>query len=181
VNINNAFPSKYLKSGDLADGDLVMTIASVTEETVGQDENAETKPIVHFSETDKGMVLNKTNALTISNLYGPETDNWTGKKIQLFATEVGFQGKQTLAIRVRIKAPVTAPASNAPQVELPNEEAWDKWYGLLERAAAVAIMDTDDPPEDISLAGLRKLYSKLMARVKSAEAANIQPEDTPAE
>lgn len=105
MNINNAFPSKYLKSGDVENGDLVLTIARVTTETVGQGADAEQKPIVYFSETEKGLVLNKVNANSISNLYGPETDAWTGRRIALFSTEVDFAGRPTLALRVRLKAP----------------------------------------------------------------------------
>jgi len=127
MNINNAFPSKYLKSGDIPDdADLVLTIREVISENVGQGEEAEQKPIVYFQEQDKGLVLNKTNATAIANLYGPETDGWTGKRIGLFATEVDFAGKQTLALRVRLKAPRTTPAvvTSSPDVSgLP--EVWD--------------------------------------------------------
>lgn len=118
MNINNAFPSKYLKSGDIPDdADLILTIKEVVQENVGQGEEAENKPIVYFQEQEKGLVLNKTNATAISNLYGPETDGWTGKRIALFATEVDFAGKQTLALRVRLKAPkAVAPALELPEV-----------------------------------------------------------------
>lgn len=107
MNINNAFPSKYIKSGDInPDADMVLTISHVEVENVGQGDEAELKPVVYFSETDKGLVLNKTNAATIAKLVGtPETEGWTGKRIALFATEVDFAGKQTLAIRVRMRAP----------------------------------------------------------------------------
>lgn len=106
MNINNSFPSKWLKSGDIEDGtDLVLTIKAVEIETVGQGEDAEEKPVIYFNETEKGLVLNKTNAATIAALYTPETDNWTGKKVALFSTEVPFGSKMTVALRVRTKAP----------------------------------------------------------------------------
>ena len=54
---------------------------------------------------DKGLCLNKTNAGTIADLYGPETDAWIGRQIRLFATEVPFGAEQVLAIRVRMRAP----------------------------------------------------------------------------
>lgn len=111
MNINNAFPSKWLKSGDIPeDADLVLTINKVEVKEVGQGEEAEQKPVIFFNETDKGMVLNKTNAGTISKLYTPETDAWIGNRIALFATEVDFGGNQTLAIRIRMKAPVNKPS-----------------------------------------------------------------------
>ncbi len=106
MNIDKAFESKYLAAADIPDdGDLVLTIKEVGMELLGQGEKAENKPVIYFEEVKKGMACNKTNATTIRNLYGPDTDQWTGKRIGLFATEVDFQGKQTLALRVRINAP----------------------------------------------------------------------------
>ena len=114
MNINNAFPSKYLKSGDIeGTDDLLLTIDHVSVESVGQDD-PEDKPIVYFQEVEKGLVLNKTNANTIAGLYGPETDAWTGKRIALYATEVAYQGKMTLSLRVRLKAPATSKPAAAP-------------------------------------------------------------------
>ena len=117
MNINNAFPSKFLKSGDIPDdADLILTIKEVVQESVGQGEEAENKPIVYFTEQEKGLVLNKTNANAIAGMYGPETDGWAGKRIALFATEVDFAGKQTLALRVRLKAPRAPQAGDLPEV-----------------------------------------------------------------
>ncbi len=126
MNIEQAFPSKYLKADtDIPEsGDLIVTIDSVASETMGQGEKASTKPIVYFREVDKGLVLNKTNATTIAKLHGPETDNWPGKMVALFATEVDFQGKQTLAIRVRLKAPKLAGNGAADP-----RAAWLEWCG----------------------------------------------------
>jgi hypothetical protein len=113
MNINNAFPSKWLKSGDAEEGDLHLTIRDVVMEDIGSGENQEHKPVLYFHETDKGMVLNKTNADTISKLYTPETDNWIGKPISVFATEVDFAGKQTLALRVRLRAPKSSNGTDS--------------------------------------------------------------------
>lgn len=104
MKISSAFPSAYLKSQEL-DGDTVYTIDRVEIETLGQGKDAEEKPVVYFTETEKGLALNKTNANTIASLYGDDTDDWAGKPVTLYATEVEFQGKQTLAIRVRMRAP----------------------------------------------------------------------------
>jgi hypothetical protein len=123
MNINDAFPSKYLKASDVPDdGDLVLTIREVNMEDVGQGEDRERKPVVYFGEIDKGLVLNKTNSNAIQSLYGPNTEDWEMKKIAIFATEVDFAGKQTLALRVRLKPPkvgkperaLTAAGAGAP-------------------------------------------------------------------
>ena len=62
-----------------------------------------------------GLVLNKTNAATIADLYSEETTNWAGKPITLFTTQVEFRGKQVRCIRVKMDAPVV----QAVQVEQP--------------------------------------------------------------
>ena len=63
MSISKLFPSKYLKGDDIEDGDTV-TITKVTVERVGIDQ--EEKPVIHFEEKDKGVILNKTNAQAIA-------------------------------------------------------------------------------------------------------------------
>lgn len=150
MNIQNAFPSKWLKSGDVEEGDLTLTIRSVAMEDIGSGENQETKPVLYFEETEKGMVLNKTNADTISKLHTPETDNWIGKKITIFATEVDFAGKQTLALRVRIRAPKPngngqhAPAVAAAPAADPITSFWlyANSHSINKQDAAAYIAET---------------------------------------
>jgi hypothetical protein len=110
-NVDQMFPSKYIKAGDCEEADLILTVRTVKMEDVGQGENAETKPVVYFDEEEKGLVLNKTNATTISELHGRNTDQWTGKRIALYATEVEYGGKVSMGIRVRLKAPKAAAAN----------------------------------------------------------------------
>lgn len=109
MNVNNAFPSKFLRADDF-DEDQILTIASVKIETVGQGEQASEKPVVYFREMEQGLALNKTNANNITGVLGsPETDDWIGKKIIIGQSEVEFQGKTTAAVRVRIKRPQQEP------------------------------------------------------------------------
>ena len=90
MNINDAFPSKYLAAAaDIPeDADLILTRREVITEEVGQGEQAEQKPVLYFDGSKKGLVLNKTNAASIVSLYGPNTDTWLGKRIALLATAV---------------------------------------------------------------------------------------------
>ena len=181
MNINNAFPSDYLKSGDL-EGDLTLTIRAVETKSIGQGEQAELKPIVYFEEQEKGFVLNKTNALTISGMYGPETDNWTGKPITLFPTQVDFQGKSTLALRVRLQAKTAATkVQAAPAADLATGEQWEMFYSLAGTLDGKGIT-VPEPPEIITTQGMLKVLASLRARLapKHNEASEIGfPEEEP--
>lgn len=98
MNINEAFPSKYLKASDIPEEGRTVTISRVDEEEVGRDK--EVRPILFFEGVEKGVVLNKTNATNIAKLYGPETDDWVGKKVLLGTAWVDFQGQSTEGIRI---------------------------------------------------------------------------------
>lgn len=112
-NVNEMYPSKWLKACDCEDGDLVMTIRLVKEETIGQGNQADEKWVCFFEEDERGLVLNKTNTNTIAKLYGNDTDDWIGKAVTLFSTEVQFQGDMVEAIRVRSKPPRKSGAKPA--------------------------------------------------------------------
>lgn len=113
ANINDSFPSQYLKASDLKGQQPIVTIDRVAFEPVGQ--KREMKPIVYFTGKDKGMVLNKTNAKNIAGLTGSfETDEWVGMRIRLYSANVEFQGETVESIRVK-----AAPANGTGAVTPP--------------------------------------------------------------
>jgi len=97
MNINEQFPSKYLKASDLNGGKIVVTIKDCIVETLGDDR----RPVLYFAGKEKGVVLNKTNATNLSEAFGPDTEDWTGKKVTLYVADVDFQGRSMEAIRIR--------------------------------------------------------------------------------
>ena len=104
MNINNVFPSKYLKAADLQGREFTLRIASIRMEDIGDDDQ---KPVLYFENAKKGLVLNKTNANNCVVLYGAETDGWIGKPVTLYSAWVDFQGKSVEAIRIRPAPGVT--------------------------------------------------------------------------
>lgn len=162
MNIDAAFPSKYLKASDIGDGDMPLTIKEVVIENIGQGEDIESKPILYFAETEKGLVLNKTNSNTIKGLYSAETDNWAGKMIALFATEVDFAGKQTLALRVRMKAPAK---SNGHAVSIDELKAR---YAARSSEASQLGIKPDPLPDNATAEQITAAGMKLKALIDKA-------------
>lgn len=100
MNINQAFPSKYLKASDLNDQTVTVKIADVKIEQVGQ--NKDTKPVAYFHGKTKGLVLNKTNSRKIAQIAGsPETEDWVDVEIAIYPTETEFGGESVECIRVK--------------------------------------------------------------------------------
>jgi hypothetical protein len=120
THIDDFFPNKYLRAGDL-NGDETVTISQVTAEVIGRDQQR--LPMVHFVELEKQLVLNKTNGNTITSLWGGVIENWIGKRITLFPTQVDYQGQQVPAIRIRMIRPPEPPIAGGPGVAAPLQPA----------------------------------------------------------
>jgi len=100
MNIQESFPSKYLKAADLKGRTVVVTIDRVEMEPVGQ--SRDMKPVIYFAGKEKGMVLNKTNANKIMQITAsPVTEEWIGHRIALYPTETSYQGDQVDCVRVK--------------------------------------------------------------------------------
>ena len=117
----------YLKADDLPQGqDVSVTIDRVILEDLNNNGKTEQKPVVYFRGKNKGLVLNRTNAESISRLYGGETDAWAGKAIALYIDpHVVVPGGGTKpGIRIRPVAPAASgAATGAPPPAPPPPQA----------------------------------------------------------
>ena len=122
MNIDTAFPSKYLKASDIPEGTVVpYVIEEVRIEEIGRDPK-QSKPVIYFKGQDKGLVANKTNCNTIAKALGSrDTEDWIGKTIKLYQTEVQFGDEMVESIRVSLKSgkPPTPPQGPDDSDEIP--------------------------------------------------------------
>lgn len=114
MQIDQAFPSKYISAKDLNGRPVQLTIKNVAVELVGQGEDQDSRPVMYFTETQKGFVLNRTNANMISEDLGGETNNWAGQKLELFPARVPFGAKIVDAVRVKVIFAARNQPSGAP-------------------------------------------------------------------
>lgn len=119
MNINDAFSSRYLKAADLQGKEYRVNIDKVLMERVVEEEPE--KPILYFQRGEKGMVLNKTNAVEMSDALGDETGDWHGAAVVLFTAKVQFQGKLVDGLRIRTDSTASQPPVH-PDPEPPLEQ-----------------------------------------------------------
>lgn len=109
----------YLGAYALAPGEeLVATFKSVgMEQVAGVSGKKEECMVAHFAEQGvKPMVLNATNCKTIAKMYGtPYVEQWAGRRIQVYATEVQAFGDTVEALRVRPREPQATKPELNPQ------------------------------------------------------------------
>jgi hypothetical protein len=159
--MDDLFPSKYLKAVDVAHEPIV-TINRVIKEKLKNNEGVEEfKPILYFGELEKGIVLNKTNANIIKELYGEVIEEWVGKRIQLCSRMVEAFGESQAAIRVKEEKP---PADMATLLK--------HYEALYEKALKLKIDHIKDyvVPANITENELVEIGKELRAKVEAAEA-----------
>ncbi|MDB4522245.1 hypothetical protein N9100_02400 [Gammaproteobacteria bacterium] len=98
MNINEAYPGRFIKAVDLKGQFKVINITSVAIEEVGK---GEMKPVLHWTGSEQGFVLNKTNSMMIASFLGNETTDWVGKEIELYPTRTQMGADIVDCIRVR--------------------------------------------------------------------------------
>ncbi len=122
MKISQLFPSKYVKAADLNGKTITLTIAKLVVEELGHGAEKERKPVLYFQKATKGLVLNRTNAMTIAGLYGDESDDWEGKRISIYPTRIRAFGAMQDTVRIREEI----PALPKPQAQaVPIEETTD--------------------------------------------------------
>lgn len=107
AHIKSFFDYKYIGAWSLKGRDVTVQIRKVDRVTLRNRQGADVKPVIYFDGSDKGFACNKTNAEAIVSMYGPETDEWIGKRITLYPTQTQVGNKMTDCIRVRPQKPST--------------------------------------------------------------------------
>ena len=106
--VSKFYDSEYLKAADLGKSPVAACIRAVG----AVEMQATAKMLLSFVGKHKGLLLNRTNAARLSEAWGDDTDDWTGRTVILSVDRVQFQGKLVDSIRCE--------PSNKPRVE-PDE------------------------------------------------------------
>lgn len=114
MQIDQAFPSRYLRASDIPPGQYVhVVISRFLIEKMRTKKGEEHKPVLYFQGKNKGMVLVKTNADALKHAFGGETDEWIGKRVVIVNEKVRFGREWVDALRLRV------PAQRRPDEEQP--------------------------------------------------------------
>ena len=127
-DISTFTESKFLKRADVGAGSLLTIVCCEQQNVAKADDAPEMKWCLFFKETDKPMVLNRTNAELCAQITNERnSDNWAGHKIVAYDDpSISYGGKLVGGIRVRAprNKAATAPVKPSP-ADLPSEEDGD--------------------------------------------------------
>jgi hypothetical protein len=100
---DEVFPSKYVRASDLPQP-RVVTISNAAMEPMKNDGKDVDKLVLSFRERIKPLVVNLTIFEAIEQLYGGETNDWVGQRVEIHADRCRFGGKMVDCVRVRAPA-----------------------------------------------------------------------------
>jgi hypothetical protein len=96
MNIKDRFAGAFFNA-DHVRAAKTLTIDDINVEEVGGEE----KVVMSFRECEERLVCNKTNAMTIAEEWGDETDDWIGGTIQLSRGATMMKGKRVPCVQVQ--------------------------------------------------------------------------------
>lgn len=143
------YPGRFLKSGEFKGKDVTLTIRDVDLEELADEkgtkknddgEKVKIKGVLFFHETEKGIVLNRTNGECLKRMFGRKPKDWLGKKVAFYPDTVTAFGDRMLAIRVRGSPDIAADIEF--DLRLPQKKAkktvLKRTGGAQEKPAAAA-------------------------------------------
>jgi hypothetical protein len=109
VDARKFFGVTFVTLDDVAEGPREAVIAAV--------EEGKFDKLNLILNDGSALSLNATNTRALAKAFGPETDDWPGHTIELYAGAVGYQGKQQPAVLVReFSAPAAAPNDKGDKI-----------------------------------------------------------------
>jgi hypothetical protein len=85
VDYDQLYPGRFIKAGELLGKKVTLTITDVDmEDLMGEDGKPKAKATVAFKETEKQLVMCKTNGLCLKGMFGKKLSDWIGKRVTLF-------------------------------------------------------------------------------------------------
>ena len=101
---------------------------------------------VFFSDHSKTAVVNRNQILNIIEMYGPETSEWKGRKVELYGEQGVWFGKKQWGIRISNQIPKNGKPKAAPKTEPYEVKPFDKSPDELPTDAETIPFDLGDDP-----------------------------------
>ena len=121
-NFDQLYPGRFLKAGTLDDKKVTLTISAVVHEKLEGEKGAELKAVMSFNQTEMQLVVAKTNALCIKEMFGPILKDWVGKRVTFFESKVENPGPLKGQPCIRVWGSPDLPADTTIQIKLPKKK-----------------------------------------------------------
>jgi hypothetical protein len=109
------YGSKYLAASDVKKPFTSVIEAVDKLDFARQGERPKIKLVIDLKGVRKPAVVNKTNALNLSEEFGKDFEDWVGKRILVKAERTQYGGKPVMGLRFYPASAENTPALKAPK------------------------------------------------------------------
>jgi hypothetical protein len=99
-DFDDIYGSRYLAASDVKKPFTAAIEAVDKLDFARQGEHQKMKVVLTLKGQHKPVVINKTNALNLSEAFGKDFDDWTGKRVTVKAERTQFGGKPVMGLRL---------------------------------------------------------------------------------
>lgn len=122
LTYDQLFPGRFIKAGEMGGKATTLTIKNVYLDGLESESGAtEQKAIVAFEQTPREWVLNKTNAQCLLAMWGPDSDDWIGKRVTIFP-ERDASGLSDSGLCIRVKGSPDITEAVVATIKLPRRK-----------------------------------------------------------
>jgi hypothetical protein len=118
-DFEDLYGSKYLAASDIKKPFTAIIETVDKLDFARQGERQKMKVVLTLKGQHKPVVVNKTNALTLSEAFGTDFDDWPDKRITVKAEPTTFNGKRVMGLRMY-------PANAGDTPPLPKKSRVDR-------------------------------------------------------
>lgn len=121
MHYRSLVPGEYLAAVELEGKEPTLTIASIKKVQLEQEDGkVKERGVIMFTETTRGLVVNRTNVELLAAMFGPSVEAWIGKRVTLKAEAVRLGPASTVGIRVKGSPELKGPV--AVKIKLPRRK-----------------------------------------------------------
>ncbi len=146
VDFDQLYPGRFLKSGELLGKKVTVTIADVELDELEGDKGKRIQGIIFLRESNKQIVLNKTNGLCLKGMFGRKLSDWVGKRITIFQDQVRFGADTVDAIRIWGSPDIERDMQVT--ITLPRKKPTQMTMHKTGNAKETATLETESPPAE---------------------------------
>ena len=118
MQLNDIFPKRYARAEELQGKEVTLTIARVVPEKMRPNPKAPEvqKFVLYFCEAHKGVVMSKSLAYQLAEIFGSEeTNDWVGKVVTLTTELMDVAGRKVLTFHAKPPRSQPTPTQHMPK------------------------------------------------------------------
>lgn len=138
--IKMMYPGEYLEAEDLKGQTVIVTIVDIQGKELEFEKGKKRAFLLTFAGKKKALLLNKTNAWLIAEMFGENPNEWRGKRISIWPTTTRFGPDTVDCIRVYGSPDIPADIKFAKKIGYKMVKA------TLHKSVTAAPARTDERP-----------------------------------